>query len=273
LLSFSLNGFGEFRNRWGVYWGGDYSPDNTSLYETRWLPDYSQRGPLMSIPTNYRAWIGAYTDGRKDISFGLEFNHNQDEAGSNREDLSASCDWIQNSNITHSISLSYGWGHDDAQWIRNLDNPGGGIGNVSYTFGELDQRTWDFTLRSSFLFERNHSLELYLQPFLTVGNYANLRELARPDSYDLQSFNGFEVTDEDFSYGAVNLNLVYRWEYRPGSTIFLVWTNERSNYDQRSFHGAPGVGNGFDNGFSTDPMFKNEATNTFLVKASYWFSL
>ncbi len=268
-----MNGYGEFRNRWGFYWGADYRPDNTSLYETRWLPDYSERGPLMSVPDNYHGWFGVFTDSRKEVSFDVVYDHNQDDEGSRQHRISAACDWVQNSYITHDISFGYSWGHDDAQWIRNLDNPGGGIGNVSFTFGELDQQTWDLTLRSSLLFERNHSLELYLQPFLTVGDYANLRELAQPDSYNLQPFDGYEVTDENFSYAAVNLNLVYRWEYRSGSTIFLVWTNSRSNYDQQIYHGAPGPGNGFDNGFSTDVLFKNEPVNTFLVKANYWFSI
>ena len=144
---------------------------------------------------------------------------------------------------------------------------------MSFTFGELDQRTWDLTLRSSFLFDRNHSLELYLQPFLTVGDYANLRELASPDSYDLQAYDGYDVKDDDYSMASVNLNMVYRWEYRPGSTIFLVWSNSRRSYDQRSFHGDGDPVGSFNNGFSTDAMFKNEATNTFLVKASYWFSI
>ena len=43
-------------------------------------------------------------------------------------------------------------------------------------------------------------------------------------------------SDYDFSYGSVNLNLVYRWQYRPGSTLYMVWTHSRGSYDQRDFH-------------------------------------
>jgi len=272
-LNFILEGFAELRSRWGFYWGANYNPEGTNLYETRWLPDFSARGPLMVNPATHRGWMGVFSDRRKDLSFELYYDQRGDQADSRNQELEVGCDWVMNSNITHEFSLGYSWGHDDAQWIRNMNNPGGGIGNVSFTFGELDQRTWDFTLRSSFLFERNHSLELYIQPFLTVGDYSNLRELARPDSYDFLPYNGYEVRDEDFSYAAVNLNLVYRWEYRPGSTIYLVWTNARQNYDQRSFHGSPASGGGFNNSFSTDAMFDVEATNTFLIKGSYWFSL
>ena len=55
------------------------------------------------------------------------------------------------------------------------------------------------TLRSSYLFDRDNSLELYLQPFLTVGDYSNLRELAQPDSYDFQAWNGYDVRHADYS--------------------------------------------------------------------------
>jgi len=270
-LSYSLNGYGEFQNRWGVFWGYDYLPDGTSLYETRWLPDYSARGPLMTVPENHSGWLGVYTDGRKKVSFELQYDWRVDRVGGLRQGVELGCDWVMNSRLTHDISFGYNWGHDDSQWLRNEENPGGGIGNVSYTFGELDQQTWDLTLRSSFLFTRDHSLELYLQPFLTVGDYENLRELANPDTYDLQSYDGFDVKDEDFTYAAVNLNLVYRWEYRPGSTFFLVWTHAHEDYDQRAFHGDND--NGFDNGFDSKAFLGNEATNIFMAKISYWFSI
>ena len=175
-----------------------------------------------------------------------------------------------NSRTNHELSLSHARQHNNAQWVINLDNPGGGIGDVSYIFGELNRRTWDLTLRSSLLFNRDQSLELYLQPFLTAGDYKNARELARPDSYDLQPYDGYDVSSKDFSYGAVNLNLVYRWEYLPGSTLYLVWTHTRENLDRRSYHGDP---DGFDNDFGTDPLFDNEAENRFLAKISYWFAV
>ena len=239
-LRMYVDGNGQFRSRWGYYFGLEYHPNCTSQYETRRLPDSRERGPLMSLPDYYSGWVGLYTDGRKPLSFELYCGQAGDEVGSHSREIQLDCNWVQTSNITHSLAVSYSWGHDDAQWIRNEANPGGGIGGTSFTFGELDQKTWDVTLRSSFLFSRDHSLELYLQPFLTVGDYTNLRELARPDSYDLVPYAGYDVTQEDFSYAAVNLNLVYRWEYRPGSTLFLVWTHARQNYDQRSFHGGNG---------------------------------
>ena len=80
----------------------------------------------------------------------------------------------------------------------------------------------------------------------------------------------YDVTGDDFSFGAVNLNMVYRWEYRPGSTFYLVWSHTRNDFDARSYHDDPDE---FENGFSTDPLLKNEGENRIMAKISYWFSI
>ena len=133
---------------------------------------------------------------------------------------------------------------------------------------------WDLTLRSSILFDRDNSLQLYVQPFLTRGNFANATWLAKPDSYDLRPY-GIDPSQFDFDYGAVNLNLVYRWEYRPGSTLYLVWTHSKGQYEERGgpenpdWDHQPDWKNGFDAGYP----FRTEPGNTIMAKISYWFSI
>jgi Domain of unknown function (DUF5916)/Carbohydrate family 9 binding domain-like len=274
LNNYVVDGYVELRSRWGGYYGLNYNPGCTDLYGTRWAPDYSHRGPLMSSPDNYSGYLGIFTDGRKDLSYELFTEHSGDEEGTWRNEVQLECNWVMNSNVNFDLELSYTWAHNDAQWVGNFENPGGGIGDVSYTFAELKQRTWDLTMRSSFLFDRDKSLELYLQPFLTVGDYNNLRELATPDSYDLRPYGAYDPRNRDFSIGAVNMNLVYRWEYRPGSTVFLVWQHARNSRDQRYYYGDPDdPQNRFTNNFSMDPLMDNEAENTFLLKISYWLPI
>jgi hypothetical protein len=129
------------------------------------------------------------------------------------------------------------------------------------------------TLRSSILFSRNQSLEIYAQPFITVGDYHEARELAEPDSYRFLHYDepGYDVRANDFSFASVNTNVVYRWEYRPGSTFFLVWTQSRSGYDERSFHS--GDPNEFQNSVATRSLFRNEPENRILAKISYWLPI
>ncbi len=267
LQIWELNSSVTTRSCWNAWCGVVYQPDNTDLYATRFTPDGSARGPLMTLPERYNAWVGVESDYRKDLGYVLTTEFSGDVEGSRAVEYEASVGWVQSSRTVHRLSASYERRHADAQWVTNLENPGGGIGDVSYLFAELDQHTYDLTLRSSVLFDRDKSLELYLQPFLTLGTYANPRELARPDSYDLRPYEGFDVAARDFAYGAVNLNLVFRWEYRPGSTLYLVWTHTREDFDRRQWHST---GDEFRNDFHTAPLFDNEAENRFLVKLSYW---
>ena len=268
LSTLDFEGNLDTRDCWGAWCGLTYNDDYTDIFSTRWAED-GQRGPLMSRPREYLAWAGFYTDSRKNLRMDMNIQHGRDRAGGREFTVEGSSYWIQNSQMNHTLSGRFSKRHLDAQWVGNFANPGGGIGGTSYVFAELDQRLWDLTLRSSLQFSRDASLELYLQPFLTVGSYANTRELAAPDTYDFRPYN-YDASAQDFSYGAVNLNMVYRWEYAPGSTVYLVWTHTRDRFDCR---GDPSMAGNFDNGFGTKPLFDNEPENRVMIKLSYWFSL
>jgi hypothetical protein len=248
----------------------------TSKYETR---DFEgQRGPLMTQPAWTAAEVGFTSDWRKPLSLYLELEYNWGEA---RQDLevAASLRWNQSEHFSHWIGFEVGHYRNDAQWVGNYRSADStpavpGIGGVDYVFGELDQRIWDITLRSSILFDRNNSIQLYLQPFLTRGDYAQTKWLATPDSYDLRPYD-IDPSQFDFEYGAVNLNLVYRWEYRPGSTLYLVWTHNKGRYQERGGPDNPDWDRDhrWDNRFDAGFPFRTEPGNTFLAKISYWFSI
>jgi hypothetical protein len=277
--SLNANGWFQFRSFREFWWGAQYTLEGTQRYETRNTVQLANGdraavpggGPLISEPTTFGGWIGAATDTRKDLVFNTELTWFGDVAKNHSTHGNVTTRWNQSAAINHELTLSYSNRVDDTQHLDNLENPGGGIGGVSFVFGEIHQKTADVTLRTSFLFNRSQSLEIYAQPFLTVGDYRNARELVRADTYDLLPYtrDGFRAQSYDFSFAAVNLNAVYRWEYRPGSTLFLVWTQSRSHYDERSFLSDPG--GSFDNGLSASPLFKNEPENVLLAKISYWF--
>ena len=108
--------------------------------------------------------------------------------------------WVQSSRMNHQLSAGYRDNFSDAQWMGNFaaapDVPE--IGGVSYVFGELDNQTIDLTLRSNLLFTRTQSLEVYVQPFISTGIYADPRALAAPDTRDLQPYGdpGFVLEQE-----------------------------------------------------------------------------
>ena len=83
------------------------------------------------------------------------------------------------------------------------------------------------------------SLELYVQPFISAGQYANFKELARPRSYSFVVHPGPEESP-DFRNRSLQGNAVLRWEYKPGSTLFIVWSQFRHD-DSDLARFAPGT--------------------------------
>lgn len=266
----NVNGSFTFRNYRQASFGLVVNGTGHHRWETR-------GGPIMSEPFTYGGWLGGSSDTRKDLQASTQVDLYLDTSHSYSADGSLNATWNQSSAVTHQLSLAYHHRIDNTQYLETVDlrqRPGGvGIGGLSYVYGDIRQRTVDVTLRSSLLFSRNQSLEIYAQPFLTVGDYRRVRELAKPDSYDLIPYvePGYDFRKNDFSYASVNLNVVYRWEYRPGSTFFLVWTQSRSRYDDRSEFAADP--NRFRNGLGTGTLFRNEPENTLLAKVTYWIPI
>ncbi len=280
-LDTNINGWAQFRNYREAWFGVELMPEGTQRYETRSRVTLENGdevsipggGPLMSEPTTYGGWIGASTDTRKDLVLNTEWSHYRDVARNHSTHGSLSLRWNESSAVNHEIGLGASYRVDDTQHIGNFENPGGGIGGVSYVFGKIRQKTVDLTLRTNLLFSRNQSLGLYAQPYISVGNFTDAKELARPDSYDFLPYerNGLRAADSDFIYTSVNVNAVYRWEYRSGSTLFLVWTHSRSSSEDRGSHaGSPGS---FHNDLGTGALFRNEPENTVLAKVTYWIPI
>jgi hypothetical protein len=115
------------------------------------------------------------------------------------------------------------------------------------------------------------SLQTYASPFVSKGTYTNVRQLSatpRADNYDdrYAPYINPSVTDNPggFNFKAFASNVVFRWEYKPASTLFVVW-----NQGRQGFSGAEGT-----NAFQGDvrDLFGLHPANTFLVKMSYWLN-
>lgn len=96
-------------------------------------------------------------------------------------------------------------------------------------FGKRNTGSLDFTLRGAVTFTNTLSFQLYSQMFLARGKYDNYSVLVNPDR--LASFATFPK-QQDFAYQNLQSNFVMRWEYRPGSTLFLVWSHNRKASDE-----------------------------------------
>ena len=136
-------------------------------------------------------------------------------------------------------------------------------------FGRRDTRSLDFILRGTVTFTPGLSVQLYSQLFLARGRYDDFQILQNRDN--LLPFDSYPKRDE-FAFSTLTSNLVLRWEYRPGSTLFLVWTHGRRADDVLNPL-APWVGSPYDRslGGQIDDTFGIIPTNVFLLKFSYAF--
>ena len=140
--------------------------------------------------------------------------------------------------------------------MTNITNASGKKVSI---FGDRSTREWDFTIRNTTMFTRDLSLQLYAQIFFAKGHYEHPRALLDAHSFGATTYN----ENHDFNEQAVNLNVVLRWEYLPGSAMYLVWTQARS-----------GSLSDYYNPFSKDFSYAFDAPsyNVFLFKISYWLN-
>lgn len=136
-------------------------------------------------------------------------------------------------------------------------------------FGERDTRSLDLTLRSAVTFTNKLSFQLYTQMFIARGKYENFSLLVNPD--ELADFDTFPKR-RDFSYRNLQSNLVMRWEYRPGSTFYLVWSHGRRERDQMNPL-APRDTSPYDRPVDKQigDIFRIYPHNTFMLKLNYVF--
>ena len=135
-----------------------------------------------------------------------------------------------------------------------------------YTFGHLNLKELSLTGRVDYTLSTALTLQLYAQPFLSKGTYSNVRELTddpRAAAFD-DRYKPYAAPADGVNKKVFNSTAVLRWEYRPGSTLFIVWTQGR--FDQASAEGSRSMGGDFRDLFDLHP------NNTFLVKASYWIN-
>ncbi len=136
-------------------------------------------------------------------------------------------------------------------------------------FGYRDTRSLDFTLRGSFTFTSRFSLQLYNQFFFAKGIYGNFGILTDPDH--MVDFPAYPKR-RDFNYKNLQSNFVARWEYRPGSTIYFVWSHSRNRRDDMNPL-APWGRSIYEQtlGGQISDLFSVFPKNSFMIKIDYAF--
>lgn len=177
---------------------------------------------------------------------------------------SLSFDVRSSSRFTMTLGVNVEKRVEDQQWAGNYGDP---LSDTThYTFARLDQHTVGITGRASWTASPRLSLQLYAQPFVSTGSFTDWRQLASPRASDIASrFSPYGgVNPDGFNFKQFNSNAVLRWEYRAGSTLFVVWQQGRTQDELN-----PGTF-----AFARDyrDLFRAHPINTILVKLAYWLN-
>ncbi|MEP6733755.1 MAG: DUF5916 domain-containing protein, partial [bacterium] len=297
----SLNYEGDRIDLQGEVWGRVTLPNYVSLngFVINHPPTFDAlrtRGGVVVKTSGYNYYsMNVNGDSRDRVSWDFGSSHGQDitDNGWNADGFA---DLILKPlvNLRLSFGPSYSRNIEPSQYVTTITDPTAtAFGGQRNVFARLDQHSLSMNTRLNATFTPNLTLELFAQPFLASGAYDELKEYAAPRTSDTRRYgvdmgsvlpvNGsgtiatyhidpdgagpaaaFDVSNPDFNVRSLRGTAVLRWEYKPGSTMYFVWTQERS--------GSESYGD-FDFKRDKSALFRDRPVNVFQVKASYWLGI
>jgi hypothetical protein len=247
---YGLFWYGTFTNYWDASGQFFYNPPRFSLRATR-------GGPTMRVPDNREMSFNVGSDDRKKLCARLYLSGSQQGDGSGSAFGEVDATLRVQGFLRVVCAPAYSWSRDHSGWVGRVDDPAmAATYGARYLFGTLTYQEASLSTRVDCTFTPRLTLQAYLQPLIGVGSYRGIKELARPRSYEFNRYGhdgastiGFSQADNvyqidpdgpgpagaftlgnpDFNSKSLKVNLVLRWEYMPGSTFFLVWTQNRTD--------------------------------------------
>lgn len=279
--SSSFRGSAQLHSYWNV---GAMVRHAVAAYDDR----LTRGGPLARSPSETRFFANVRTDERHAVSGDVGGSYETNSAGGWSASVELGLDLRPAPNWSVSLDPRYSRRYSVAQYVGTIEDPlAADTYGSRYLFAGLSQTTLALQTRLNVIFTPELTLEMYLEPFLASGDYGGVKELAAPRTFAFLRYGedagtierrdgaylvdpdaggpaaSFTVRDRDFRRGSMNGNAVLRWEWRPGSTLFLVWQQSRAASRRvGSFRFGPGI----------QDLWAERPENVLLLKASYWFT-
>jgi hypothetical protein len=289
----SLGANFEFHNNWELELGTNIDPPTLSNAETR-------GGPLMEDPASYAFSVEVETDPRKKLSVEPEvrLSTRGQEAGSGIQ-TEMNVTYRPSPRWEFALEPSFSVETDEAQFVASTDDVGfAPTFGERHLFATLEQKEFSLNTRVEAAFTPDLSLQVFAQPLISANDFDRYKQLRRPESFDFIRFpngravsggNGgvtcrdgrtcvqdgerfidfqgdgstdFSFRDQDFNLRSLVGQLVLRWEYMSGSTLFFVWREDRAERARRG---------DLDLGSDIGGIFGTGAQDQFIVKLQHFF--
>lgn len=289
--------FGGNRTAAGYYFEGDitfhniyggnvsftYSPETYNARKTR-------GGPFTLNPISRNFHLNAFTDNRLWYVLSVDGTAKTGE-DTKSYDITTTLEFKVTPTLTMQIGPEYSKDYFNTQWVTSYpDITAKNTFNRRYIFAHLDQTILSANIRTDWIINPKLSLQVYVQPLIASGKYNNFKELRKPKSYDYLTYGqegstivktvsesgdityaldsdgqgsavSKTIDNPDFNYLSLRGSAVFRWEYLPGSTLYLVWTQSRLNNE---------LTGEFNFNQSMNDLFDIKPDNIFMLKISYW---
>lgn len=278
---------GQLPNYWNVAFYTELRPEQ---YDDR----LTRGGATVRRPGDYLLHARMSTDPRKSLLYSANVNFRDDTDGGSQKSVGASVRIRPAPHVQLTLAPSYGYARSTQQFVTLR-----GDATATHFYGQravvadLVQHQLSMSTRLNWTFTPTLTLELFAQPFVFAGDYSRFKEFTGPRTLETMEYgrdfgtlcldpgtnrytadpNGncavagekspqaFSFSNPDLNVRSLRGNAVLRWEYRPGSTLFFVWQQQRA--------GAQPFGD-FDFARDADAIFRQRADNIFVIKASYW---
>ncbi|MEP1304764.1 MAG: DUF5916 domain-containing protein [Balneola sp.] len=282
---YNVGGYFQFKNLWSFNLNSNANFDTISDRLTRGGPTYKMPGSL-----NFNFNINSNRSKR--LSGGTGQFHRKDRVGEYDHFFWAFLSYRPTTFIQVSLEPEFGFQNDVDQFVlrrqraATAQDQNQTFGN-RYVFSDIEQTNFSTSFRLNWTFNTKMSLQTYVRPFIASGKYSKLKEFNNPGGFGFDIYGedkgsvsqnndgsqtvdpdgvggeeSFTVRPLDFNVSSLQGNAVFRWEYSPGSTFFLVWQQQRSGFRPNGE---------FNFGSDFRGLIDPEPTNVFLVKFSYWF--
>ena len=241
-------------------------------------------GPAFRLANATNNWIWYGSDGRKKFRFNVNMNQNIGFNGAQRRNgFNLGLRYRPTNSFEFSIRPSYSRNKLALLHIANIE---GNDGEMRFLGGKILQKTFSTSIRANWNLMPNLTIQYYGEPFISKGNYSEFKKVIdakAPHFHDRYEFlnatydseydeyrvddNGDRAVDftfgnPDFNFMQFRSNLVLRWEYVPGSELYLVWSQGTTNSDDPNNPLFESL---------SDNLFSNKLENIFLLKATYRF--
>jgi hypothetical protein len=270
----------QFLNYWQL---------TTTLSNSRKTLDdkLTRGGPTVIRPGIHQVATSLVSDTRRQFGGQIGGTWALRDYGGWTRTVNAAVDYRPSPGVAVSVGPRFLDTRNVAQYLRTVADPTAvGTFGSRYVFGDLRQTEMSIESRVNVVLSPTVSLQAYVQPLVSVGDYGAIREFTRPRTYDFRTYGmelgtvavapaggltidpdgagsaaPFTVANPDFNFKSLRVNGILRWEWRPGSTIYVAWTENRRDAAR------PG-----DYSFSRDmaDLFTAPPDDVVMVKVSWW---